>query len=346
MARLAWLALLVPVLLAVALRMHSPKPNTPETDVMLAFRRWQAEYGMLFASPAEQTYRLEVFASNLAKVKQTNQKALGFELAANQFAHLAAEEFSVMYGGLRDSKALRKTHAAKAAQNKNLLSAQSETVLGLDWNREYSMSDILHQGTCGSCYAWAAADALTHAYYKKTNQLLRFSVQELVDCSKGEGNNGCKGGLPEQAWQYVIKNQGISLDKDYPYRAEESSSCRSDAGKKLNIGIKSTVSINDGDYQPVKAALRESIVHTAICSTDIQLYKSGVMSDPKCKSEVNHAVSMVGYGVSETGEKYWKIRNSWGPAWGEQGHIRVLREEKEQSFGICGILMYLGYPQF
>jgi cathepsin X len=40
--------------------------------------------------------------------------------------------------------------------------------------------------------------------------------------------------------------------------------------------------------------------------------------------DVVHAVSIVGYG-EEDGQKYWKVRNSWGEHWGEDGFFRVCR---------------------
>ena len=45
---------------------------------------------------------------------------------------------------------------------------------------------------------------------------------------------------------------------------------------------------------------------------------------------VNHAVAVVGYGV-ENGTKFWTVKNSWGPEWGEGGYFRMLRGTNEMA---------------
>lgn len=62
-----------------------------------------------------------------------------------------------------------------------------------------------------------------------------------------------------------------------------------------------------------------------------------------CTTDLNHGVAVVGYGVEADGTKYWIVKNSWGPSWGEQGYISMQRgiDAKE---GLCGIAMDSSYP--
>ena len=50
--------------------------------------------------------------------------------------------------------------------------------------------------------------------------------------------------------------------------------------------------------------------------------------------DIDHAVVLMGYGV-ENGQKYWLIRNSWSPTWGEKGYIRLARFDVDEE--VCGI---------
>jgi cathepsin X len=49
-------------------------------------------------------------------------------------------------------------------------------------------------------------------------------------------------------------------------------------------------------------------------------YTGGVYYDTTNNTEIDHDISVVGYGVDkETGWKYWLIRNSWGTYWVRPG---------------------------
>jgi len=71
-----------------------------------------------------------------------------------------------------------------------------------------------------------------------------------------------------------------------------------------------------------------------------QLYKGGVLTGP-CGAKLDHGVLVVGYGTD--GQDYWKVKNSWGPTWGEKGFVRLLRGKGLK--GECGILSQPSYPK-
>ena len=74
-----------------------------------------------------------------------------------------------------------------------------------------------------------------------------------------------------------------------------------------------------------QAVLRQPVLAAVRLSDELQFYQKGVIT-PKCTRTPNHEVVVVGLGTSLDGVKYWKMRNTWGPDWGEDGYFRMSRE--------------------
>merc|ERR1712084_216610 len=81
------------------------------------------------------------------------------------------------------------------------------------------------------------------------------------------------------------------------------------------------------EQQPVSVAIEAD-------QSSFQLYSGGVMTG-SCGTNLDHGVLAVGFGEAD-GKKYWKVKNSWGASWGEDGYIKLLRGKGGK--GECGIL--------
>merc|ERR1712232_1473189 len=94
------------------------------------------------------------------------------------------------------------------------------------------------------------------------------------------------------------------------------------------------------DETSLKAAVSKQPVSVAIEAdkSAFQLYKGGVLDNPACGTNLDHGVLVVGYGTG-SGKNYWKVKNSWGATWGEQGYIRMVRNSNQ-----CGIAQQPSYP--
>jgi cathepsin C len=220
-----------------------------------------------------------------------------------------------------------------------------------DWRNvdgENYMFDVTNQGACGSCFAVSTVDMIQTriAIATKNKVRERLSVQDILECGSAYAQ-ACNGGFPYLASKFV-QDFGLGLNSDNEYNPYRIKKCNSS-----NLTHKSDRA-RVSDYRYISGwygrALRPETVRDMMLEIQnngpivvgieapplLFAYKSGVFDHRGLKNykmtstrfePANHAVLCSGWGETESGQKYWIIKNSWGPNWGEEGYFKVPRGE-------------------
>jgi cathepsin L len=130
---------------------------------------------------------------------------------------------------------------------------------------------------------------------------------------------------------YSFENP-IELESDYPYVAQDGK-CTYDRSKGV-VSAKSYTNVTPNSSAQLKAAIAKTPVAISIQADQpvYHQYTGGIITSSDCGTDTDHAVLAVGYG-SENGVDYFLVKNSWGPAWGENGYVRL---GMAPGAGICG----------
>lgn len=175
----------------------------------------------------------------------------------------------------------------------------------------------------------------------KNGKLYTLSVQEIVDCNKA-GNHACGGGFTYVAFEF-IKENGLTSEAIYPSKAD-SGTCNTKKKAEPVTKISGYENVPPNNEQLLKDAVANLPVAVTIDGggPEFQFYSAGIFTG-KCGTSLNLGVTVVGYGTSDDGIKFWIVKNSWGTGWGEEGYIRMQRYIGAKE-GLCGIAMEASYP--
>jgi cathepsin L len=294
-----------------------------EEEYQLLFSKWMGQHSKKY-SHDNFFYRYTVFKANLDFIVQHNKKNLSYTVGMNAFGDQTNEEFVAARNGLKN-----KDNSYLRSLNKPAKSPLQNVAASLDWRTKGAVTPVKDQGQCGSCWAFSTTGSTEGAHQIKTGKLVSLSEQQLMDCSSAQGNQGCNGGLMDQAFQYIISNGGICSEASYPYLGYDAS-CNTCTPVAKFFGYKDVASGVEADLMPAVNIGPVSIAIEAD-QQSFQFYQSGVYSDPGCGQQLDHGVLLVGYGTM-SGQDYWIVKNSWGASWGLNGYILLVRNQNE--FGL------------
>lgn len=199
-----------------------------------------------------------------------------------------------------------------------------------NWCKKGKCTSIKNQSTCGSCWAFATAAVFESKLAIAGKGKKDLSEQYLLSCNTyGMSCNGGSAWAHDFHWNVKGKCQnkpGARYENQFPYKAKVVK-CKKLAPKSK---IKGWVIVG-GDYNalPSVTAIKNAIknkgpLYARVCAgPKFQAYKKGVFkSDEKafCGGGTNHAVTLVGWSNSKHA---WRLKNSWGTTWGEDGYMWI-----------------------
>ena len=313
-------------------------------DVVNQYAMWRKDHFKLYASPSEANYRLEVFYDQKLFVDRSNSEyeanieLTGQVLSApmyelNHFADLTEEEFKAKYTGIKQPKYIEEAsgeaneEAGEQAEKVSEGSIHSEQKQLKGSKFEIRVRD---QGSCASCWAFAAVACAEKLHFEKTGTQIELSIQELVDCESN--SEGCVGGWPEDSFGYM-QIYGLSLSSSYPYTAAEGT-CRRKEVEHVKLQVRDSEFKEYNHTRAIKLAEREmwAVVMVMASGKFRFLSKSNDYYDAKasgeCEGTVDHSITMIG----ASGE-FVTILNQYGTKWGDNGMKKIK---------ICGETNILG----
>jgi C1A family cysteine protease len=215
-----------------------------------------------------------------------------------------------------------------------------------DWRTLSGSTGVRNQGSCGSCWDFAAHGALEGSWAIATREKLDTSEQNTLDCNGSDAD--CGGAHTSDAFEY-LESFGTTLESTYPYRAA-SGACQVPP-KPQPYHVLTWGYVEENDEIPSVAKLKAALCTygpLAVCvwATDgFQSYGGGIFNerdDGHFWQRTNHCVVLIGW---DDDKHAWIIKNSWGTGWGtscgygsEMGYMWIDYDSNNIGFAAAWIV--------
>jgi len=295
-----------------------------------AFEGYIKFYKKQYSGAVEKNARYLNFLASIENIKENNAKSRNATFGFTKFSDMSNKEFR--------NKMLMPKFGKESEMKPKRAVAQAAHPGTIDWVAQGMTTAIKNQEQCGSCWAFSATETIESANLiaGKLSASNPLAPQQFVDCVTAD--QGCNGGLPSDAFAYVISSTaGQDTEASYPYTGEDGT-CAYNPG---NVGatISSQSSISQGDEDTMWSTMKSTSPLSVCCdASNWQNYQGGVLTSDQCTTNIDHAIQATGYN-GNSNPAYWIIRNSWGSDWGLSGFIWL--EYGTDTCGVADVVTYV-----
>jgi C1A family cysteine protease len=285
---------------------------------------YMARFGKSYNNDKEMDLRLERIKSVENEIR--NGVEFGHTSRSDRFPH-----------ELKSNSMIKKKHYKNVihGSHNEHVSKLRKSYPPIDWrnvNGVSFVSPVKDQGDCGGCFAFASATVMEY-WLKRHGHPPSISVQHLLDCAE---KKSCEqGGLMSTVFEYASRFS-VMLDSEMPYFAKDK---KCPDGKVLshvkvdNWRVLSSDNVKNAEGQLEYLLHHYGPVSVGVDSKNWDNYRGGIYRSSMCGTDIDHAVSVVGYT-----KKYWIIKNSWSRFWGLGGYLHL-----ERGNNACGVAEYIVY---
>jgi cathepsin L len=308
-----------------------------EHEVGVLFEGFCRRYKKRYESEEEKELRRAAFSHNYRFINVVNRAGFSYRVKVNWLADRTNDELRKMLGVRGVGDLSKAEHCVKFDSERHNLLQVKNIPEWIDWRNLGVLTPVRNQRACGSDWAIAATKVLESTFQIRSNDLVKLSEQELIDCSHITGNQECHRGTTWQAFEYITKF-GLASEATYGPLTTKVSECRRE-DTKISAKIKNWVLVDKDERKLKEALVKNGPVASFIDAghKSFFFYASGIYREEDCRvkpEEMNHAVLVAGFSELDESRKYWLIENTFGTDWGLNGFMLLDRS----GSNTCGIL--------
>ena len=201
-------------------------------DVDFEFMKWVSKHAKNYTTVQEFETRMANWIETDDFIKMVNHHDSEETHTAghNKFSDWTEEEFAAL---MTEKEPINHANRPELIRTSDSPIVKYGTV---DWRDSGCVNPVQDQGSCGSCWAFAATASVESSYCIGGGALYKLSEEQLVNCDTDGNDGGCDGGLAFYAWDY-LQTHGQMLGSEYPYTATDNNVCKYDSNQGLVMTV-------------------------------------------------------------------------------------------------------------